>query len=98
MDLPKYIVHDSGCQQDLPVGKRHRGLAGDGGVKRGYERLQSGIVRQVKVPSQEFSEIPIKIAEILSRVAERGDEVPKIALVFFIADFNDNLVVIIDDK
>ena len=98
IDLREYLVHDPRCQQDFLMREGQGRFADEGIVERGDERFQPGVIRQMEVFFQEFAEVFAEIAEVLPCVSEWRDKVFQIALVVFVDDFDEDLMIVVDNQ
>ena len=97
-DLAKYVIHDPRRQENFFMRERHRRFACEGIVERCNKGLQASVVRQVEVSLQESTEVLAEIAEVLLCVAERRDEVSQVALIIFVDDLDEDLMIVVDDQ
>src|SRR5262245_20330674 len=95
-ELAEDLVHNPGGQNNFAVRNGNWLAVGDGAVERLDQVLQARL--HVEVVSQESGDVLSQVPEVLSGKLQRRDELFEIALVSFPSQFNENLLILIEDE
>src|SRR5215469_213749 len=95
-ELAEDLIHDPGGENNFAVRNWDRLSFGDGTVERLNQVLQAGL--HVEVVSQESGDVLSEIPEVLSSKLQRRNELLEIALISFPSQFNENLLILIEDE
>src|SRR2546427_554409 len=95
-ELLKDRVHDSGGEQNLPIGYRHRRPVGNRTVEGLDQVPHAGV--HVKVSCQKSPQVPDGVSDVLFRKYHRRDELVDVARELPAAKLDQCLVILIENQ